>query len=285
MVPLLHTSTLKSVNDFIAQPSHAVLLTGPLGSGKGTLAVYIAADLLGIEIDRLTDHPYVMWVQTKEKGVAIETVRNAQTFLQLKTPGEKKIRRALIIEQGESMSLEAQNAFLKILEEPPTDTIIIITTTGTDALLPTIKSRAQQIKVMPVSFSQISDFFKDLYSDAQIKKAYFTSEGYMGLMVALLEQDESHPLVEQIVIAKSLLSSTTYERLIKVDELSKQKNTVLLLQALERICHASLSRSLQSGNASAKQWTERLKVVVQAEGKLRHSPQSKLLLTDLMLNL
>lgn len=285
MAPLLHTSTNKAVKDFLAQPSHAILLSGPLGSGKGTLAAYIAADLLGIDTGKLIDHPYVLWVHDSEKGVAIETVRNAQSFLQLKTPGESKIRRALIIEQGETMSLEAQNAFLKILEEPPADTIIIITTTSTDALLPTIKSRAQQIKVMPGSFIQVSNYFKDLYSDAQIKKAYFTSEGYMGLMVALLEQDQSHPLVEQIVIAKSLLASSTYERLIKVDELSKQKNIALLLQALERICHASLSQSLQSGNINAKQWTRRLKSVVQAESKLRYNPQSKLLLTDLMLNL
>lgn len=285
MAPLLHTSTNSAVKDFIARPSHAVLLSGPLGSGKGTLASFMAAELLVIDAGKLNDHPYVLWVHDSEKGVAIETIRNAQTFLQLKTPGKRKIRRALIIEQGETMSLEAQNAFLKILEEPPADTIIIITTTSTDALLPTIKSRAQQIKVMPSSYLQISEYFKDLYSEAQIKKAYFTSEGYMGLMVALLEQDVSHPLVEQIVIAKSLLISTTYERLIKVDELSKQKNIALLLRALERICHASLNQSLQSGNASAKQWTGRLKVVVQAEGKLRYNPQSKLLLTDLMLNL
>ena len=285
MEPLLHATTLTSVKDFLSQPSHALLIVGPVGSGKGTLATYVISEIIGVSVDKLIDHPYVMHVHNQEKGVAIETIRKAQNFLQLKTPGTKAIRRALIVEQGETMSTEAQNAFLKILEEPPTDTVIIITTDSTEALLATIKSRTQQIKIRPVSFIQISNFYNELYDEALIKKTYFTSEGYMGLSQALLEQDASHPLVEQIVIAKSLLSSSLYERLIKVDEISKQKNTPLLLQALERICHASLSQSLQSGSNSAKQWTKRLKVVVEAEGKLRFNPQSKLLLTDLMLNL
>lgn len=285
MEPLLHSSTQRTVADFIAKPSHALLIIGPVGSGKGSLAAFVVSELLDVSVDKLVDHPYIMHVHDLEKGVAIETIRNAQTFLQLKTPGTNSLRRALIVEQGETMSIEAQNAFLKILEEPPTDTIIIISTNSTESLLPTIKSRTQQIKIKPVSFTQLSSFYNDLYSESLIKKAYFTSEGYMGLTQALLEQDVSHPLVEQIVIAKSLLSSSTYERLTKVDEISKQKNTPLLLQALERICHASLSQTLQSENISAKQWTRRLKVVVDAEGKLRFNPQSKLLLTDLMLNL
>jgi DNA polymerase-3 subunit delta' len=282
---LLHSSTKKAVNDYISYPSHALLLLGPLGSGKGTLATHIASKILDITTEKSHDHPYIMKVTDDTKGISIETIRSVQTFLQLKTPGRNAIRRALIIEHGESMSIEAQNAFLKILEEPPNDTIIIITSLSTDSLLPTIKSRAQQIKVLPVSLTQSVDFFGDTYSEAQIRKAYFTSDGYIGLTKALLDQDATHPLVEQIAIAKSLLASTTYERLIKVDELTKQKNSRTLLQAFERICHASLNQALQSNNTTAKQWTNRLKLVVSAQSKLRHNPQSKLLLTDLMLNL
>lgn len=282
---LLHSSTKRAVNDYISYPSHALLLLGPLGSGKGTLATHITSKIFGITSEKSHEHPYIMKVTDDSKGISIETIRSVQTFLQLKTPGRNTIRRALIIEHGESMSIEAQNAFLKILEEPPNDTIIIITSIGTDSLLPTIKSRAQQIKVLPVSLPQTTDYYGAFYSEAQIKKAYFTSDGYVGLTKALLDQDASHPLVEQIAIAKSLLSSTAYERLIKVDELTKQKNSRVLLQAFERICHASLNQALQSNNINAKQWTNRLKLVVNAESKMQHNPQTKLLLTDLMLNL
>ncbi|MDQ5886098.1 MAG: hypothetical protein QG628_495, partial [Patescibacteria group bacterium] len=70
MAPLLHTSTDKAVKDFITRPSHAVIISGPLGSGKGTLASYMAGELLGIDAGKLNDHPYVLWVHDSEKGVA-----------------------------------------------------------------------------------------------------------------------------------------------------------------------------------------------------------------------
>lgn len=284
MKPLLHDATGSAVSEFISSPSHALLVSGPLGSGKGTVAEYIVTELLG-SIGSIDDHPYVMRVRDQDKGVSIETIRSVQNFLQLKTPGSNSFRRAIIIEQGETMSTEAQNAFLKILEEPPSDTVIIITTTGTDALLSTIQSRTQHIKVMPLPLPLVSDHYGSLYPEDLIKKTYFTSEGYAGLTNALLLQDTAHPLVEQIAIAKSLLSSSSYERLARVDELSKQKNLPLLLQAFERICHAALKQSIQTGSKAAQQWTKRLKLVVQAETNLRFNPQSKLLLTDLMLNL
>ena len=286
MKPLFQLSTEKAVQDFLDTPSHALLLSGPAGSGKGTLAQYIAHTLIfGDSIGNLHDHPYTLWYHDLEKGVSIQLIREAQNFMQLKTPGSHAIRRALIVEQGETMSIEAQNAFLKLLEEPPEDTIIIVTTTGLDQLLPTIRSRVQHIRVLAPSLEQLNNYFGELYEPLPIKKAYYTSEGYVGLMKALLDQDNDHPLVAQIAIAKSLLAATTYERLAKVDELTKQKNVSLLLHALERVCHASLMQSVQSSSTSTKRWQQRLKTVVQAESLMRHNPSPKLLLTDLMLDL
>lgn len=285
MKPLLHDTTSKSVSKFITSPSHALLISGPDGSGKGTVAEYIVANLLNAQYVSIDDHPYIMRIRDQEKGVSIESIRSIQTFTQLKTPGAGIFRRAIIIEQGESMSTEAQNAFLKILEEPPADTIIIITTNDSDALLPTIQSRAQHIKILPLSFEKVTLQYSKDYSIDSIKKTYLLSQGYAGLTHSLLLQDTSHPLVEQIAVAKSLLSSSVYERLIRVDELSKQKNVALLIQAFNRICHAALTQSVKQGNQNAKQWTRRLKLMIEAEASLRYNPQQKLLLTIIMINL
>ncbi len=285
MKPLLHKQTAKHIEDFLSHPSHALLICGPVGSGKGTIATYIAAQALGIPAEKLVDNAYVRWLRDQQKGVAIEAIREAQTFMQLKVPGKQPIRRVLIVEQGETMSNEAQNAFLKLLEEPPADSLIIINATGLEQVLPTIRSRTQQLQILPPTLAQLEEYFASDYSRVAITKAYYISEGYMGLMNALLDQDADHPLVAQISVAKSLLGGSTFDRLKQVEEITKQKQVALLLHAMERVSHAALLQSSKGDAAMTKRWTSRLKVIVEARKALSMNAQPKLLLTNLMLNL
>lgn len=285
MKPLLHPVTKKHIDDFLKNPGHGLLISGPVGAGKGTVAGYIAAKALGLDQDKLTGSAYVRWLRDQQKGVAIEAIREAQNFMQLTVPGKGQVRRVLIVEQGETMSREAQNAFLKLLEEPPADSLIIITTTGQEQVLSTIRSRTQQLQILPPTLAQLQDFFGKSYDATAVTKAFYLSEGYAGLMNALLDQDNDHPLVTQIGTAKSLLGSNTYDRLKLVEEITKQKNVTLLLQAMERVCHAALLQSAKGDAPLSKRWTNRLKTIVEARQNLSQNAQPKLLLTNLMLNL
>ena len=65
------------------------------------------------------------------------------------TPNES-IFKIYIIEDADQMTIQASNAFLKTLEEPPADTIIILTTSRPNSLLPTILSRCQQVPFQPI---------------------------------------------------------------------------------------------------------------------------------------
>lgn len=285
MKPLFHPSTEKTIADLVNAPSQAILLCGPIGSGKGFTAAYIVSQLLNTSQVKLSEHPYVKWLHDQPKAVSIDDIRAAQNFMQLRVPGTQPLRRALIVEQGETMGAEAQNAFLKLLEEPPADSIIIITCTGADQVLPTIRSRTQSITILPPSLSAIESYYSSEYSSNAITKAYHLSEGYMGLMQALLTDDQNHPLIEQITIAKKLLGSSAYDRLTQVEVISKQKSTSLLLQAMERVCHAALTSAVNNNSPQAKRWAARLKAIVAAEKQATHSVQTKLLLTNLMLEL
>ena len=80
---------------------------------------------------------------TYEKAMGIEDVRNIQKTILLK-PFRGKTK-AVVIDAYSDITLEAQNALLKILEEPPNNTIIIITTPKKELLLPTIISRCKVI--------------------------------------------------------------------------------------------------------------------------------------------
>lgn len=81
--------------------------------------------------------------QTYEKAMGIEDVRNIQKAILLK-PFRGKTK-AVVINAYENITLEAQNALLKILEEPPRNTVIVITTANKEFFLPTIISRCKVI--------------------------------------------------------------------------------------------------------------------------------------------
>lgn len=80
---------------------------------------------------------------TKNVGIRISSIRMLEHRINL-SPNEAK-KKIYIIEHAELMNRQAANAFLKTLEEPPMDTIIILTTSKLNSLLPTILSRCQKI--------------------------------------------------------------------------------------------------------------------------------------------
>ncbi len=185
------------------------------------------------------------------------------------------------------MTQEAQNSLLKALEEPPSDTAIILTTASLQSLLPTVRSRAQAVTVLPVSLDNSMPYFAAQdFSNSQIEKAHVLSGGYVGLMKALLEQNHKHPLFEQIEQAKQLLTSSKFERLMRVDELSKSKTELpMLFHSLSLVCKAALSRTATSSPSQSPKLIASLGAIENAHKAYLHSANNKLLLTNLFLNL
>ena len=285
---VLNPQTSKQIDNFLANASHALLIQGPPGSGKSTIANYIAAKLTNNSPEQIDNYSFFMRVVPKDQVIPIDDVRKAQQFMRLKTIGDNQLRRALVIEDAHYLTTEAQNAFLKLLEEPPTDTIIILTASKGRKLLPTINSRVQHIDIKAPSKDLVVAHFSSLGSkSAEIEKSYYIAEGQMGLMTALLESSSEHPLNSSITEAKELISSSSFERLSKIDKLNKQKEHLPeLFYALERVYKAVLTQASQQGDAAqVKRAHHALKIVLQAEGMLKNNPNTKLLLSDLFLNL
>lgn len=98
-----------------------------------------------------------------EKAVGIGDIRNLQKKIWLKPiKGETK---AVILEAFYGMTVESQNAFLKVLEEPPANTIVIILVSSLDFILPTVLSRCNLInlnKLKKLSDAEIADNLKIL---------------------------------------------------------------------------------------------------------------------------
>ena len=286
---VVHPATHKQLTGFLGRPSHALLLVAPPGAGKVTIARALAAVLLQTPIDTLNNHRYFTHVAPSDRTLSIDEVRNLQRAVQLKTVGHSShtIRRVMLLEDAHYLTPEAQNALLKLLEEPPADTVLMLTTTNAASLLPTITSRAQRIALQTPARETLQAFLAKDSSPGAIDRAYNLGEGWPGIVIAMLKDGDEHPLIQAVETAKSWLRMSMFERLASVEELIKQKADLpLLLAALQRLAHAALAQAAaQQQTGALKRWRQILQATASAQRALQHNAQAKLLFTQLMLEL
>ncbi len=150
---------------------HALLFTGVEGVGKRTVAMEIAMALNcnDPQVDqngrreptqacgecpscrqiRTNSHPDIIHLAPQDNVLRIDQIRTLIQTLAMKPFTAR--HRVVIIAQAQTMNLEAANALLKILEEPPDRTTLILTVPHRSELLPTIVSRCRQIEFEPLS--------------------------------------------------------------------------------------------------------------------------------------
>lgn len=286
---ILHPRTADHIEQFAGAPRHALLLVGPHGIGKTHLSEHLLARVLGVEQHRLATHQYYKTLTPDKGTISIDAIRELQHFLQLKTLGKSTksgFKRAILIEHAEALTTEAQNAYLKLLEEPPADTIMLLTTNSQRALLPTICSRLQTISVYVPESTAVHAHFA-AHDATRVTQAYFLSGGLPGLMRALLADDKGHPLFNAVANAKEVLQKSTFERLAMVEPLAKNKEDArYVLEALTHIAQTGLaSATTKADAAKVAQWHRILKQTQATQDALAQNANTKLALTNMMLQL
>lgn len=150
--------------------SHAYLLDGPDGIGKRLVARIFAAALLCREGGtepcgqciscRQMDggnQPDVTYVTHEKAGITVGDIReqlcNVVPVKPLVGP-----YRVFIVDEAEKMNVEAQNALLKTLEEPPSYAVILLLTNNAEALLPTIRSRSVTLAMLPAPEDELVEW-------------------------------------------------------------------------------------------------------------------------------
>ncbi|HIJ90827.1 MAG: DNA polymerase III subunit delta' [Desulfobulbaceae bacterium] len=183
--------------------SHALLFKGPLGVGKKTFARILAAALncqkpMGHEPCgqcpsclkfRSSSHPDFIVIEPEGAAIKINQVRELKKTLAF-PPLEAKIRVALLCEIH-TMRREAANSLLKTLEEPPNQTMLILTADEAGVILPTILSRCQTVPFFPLPQEEVA---KILALEAGIEPESATTlaamaEGSLGRARLLLAKD------------------------------------------------------------------------------------------------
>jgi DNA polymerase-3 subunit delta' len=206
----------------------ALLLSGPLGSGRTTLALDLAAGLLCSAADpadrpcracsacrRLDrgNHPDLHRLAPSGAGRQIRigdrgapepgTVRHLVRELAL-APMEGRWRVA-IVEQAERMNEDAQNALLKLLEEPPAGTVLILCAGDDEALLPTVRSRCTRLRLGAVPAADMAALLveRDAADPARAAALARLADGRPGRALALASEPETVVLMERL--ARELL--------------------------------------------------------------------------------
>jgi DNA polymerase-3 subunit delta' len=154
--------------------AHSYLFYGPQGVGKEYAAREFAKVLncpekSGDSCDKCSScnrigqnkHPDIMWVSPggKSRVIKIEQIRKIQDFLSWK-PYEGKVKVCVVID-AHTLKIEAGNALLKTLEEPPKNSVLILVTDSPELLLPTIRSRMQGVRFSNLPQNTVAEILEE----------------------------------------------------------------------------------------------------------------------------
>ncbi|WP_455478381.1 DNA polymerase III subunit delta' [Bartonella sp. B10] len=250
----------KNVRHFLTQMCkaecllhHALLFKGERGIGKATLAFHLAWNILNSQksIFLQPDNNSTVWRQIMQgshpnllhisrrfdfkaqkfkTGILIDDIHDILRFLNQTSQNNEW--RIVIIDSADDMNKNAANAILKILEEPPRKTLFIIIAHSSGRLLPTIRSRCQQISFYPLQDDEMKEVVTHILPHKTIndeetlemiiqkskgnprKAALLICQGWVKIMKTidnLLEQSICNPYIVHALAQTLSLSSSVVQ--------------------------------------------------------------------------
>ena len=227
---------------------HGLLIQGPGGCGEPLLAEHLVRRILSLEDDRPAReiaHPDLRWVATEDAAfIVVDQIRAVSDFLvQRPQRGPSKL---VVIDEAERMNPNAANALLKSLEEPPADSFVVLVTSASERLLPTVRSRCQSVAVQAPDTKQATQWLVEQGIDTTVAE-HFTLE-YGGAPYHILQavQREQEPLWPALMQARSSADLTS------LSERLRNENLASLLARWLRIVHGLIRQTGGAGQPTGK---------------------------------
>jgi DNA polymerase-3 subunit delta' len=197
-----NTKLCTTVQNFISEGRipHAILIEGDYGTGKHTLAKYIATAIVckgenapckacnECHLAEINSHPDITVIKAEDgkKNISITQIRTLRNDAFIKPHQAEK--RIFIIDNADTLNEQAQNALLKVLEEPPKTVMFILIAENKASLLDTIISRCVTLTLNPPEFSVAFEHIKKTtdFTPALIEDALKSEKNNIGRALNLL---------------------------------------------------------------------------------------------------
>ncbi len=255
--------------------AHALLFTGPPGVGKFLVASEVAQMVACRETpspcrecDRCLrvaagSHPDVRFVAPPpgKKDIGVELARDIKHFVQMASVDSPF--KVVVIDQASHLTLAAQNALLKTLEEPPGKAIIMLVTDSPGGLLATVRSRCQRLGFGRLDDDSLRAVLKDqgvdtAASDELVRRAHGSPGRALAIHTAI-----DREAIDRLESSIAGLRNRGYVSIVKfVDEVGRTEREMnSRLDFLEESLQHELSRSVLAGKIDADTIDRRLRAI------------------------
>lgn len=230
--PLIHPQAAPHVAALIATPPQSLIIAGESGIGSATVAYWMARQtgtLLTAVRPTKRQSSGSFAIDLEAGSIRGDDIRELYTI----TRSSFRTPHIVVIESnGQPFSHTAQNAFLKLLEQPPPNISFILAVHTIDELLPTIQSRCALLVLPPITARQTESHLETLaVTDSTIRaRLLFMAQGKPAELSRLAtDTDRYDARVATMQLARQTLQASAYERLTIISKLKDNRQGALQL--------------------------------------------------------
>ena len=293
-----HADALREVRDAFASGRipHAWLIAGIEGIGKAALAKHIAQFVLAngagelgkpdpeqmtVKLVEAETHPDLLIIRrgADEKTGVLKNIIPVEDIMQVAPFFHKTAShngwRVVIIDEAQALNRFGQNAILKIVEEPPTRALILLTVTTPGLLLPTIRSRARTLQLSPLKPNDMRELLRTTALKAapqDIDAVIELSGGSLGFALKIL-RTKTLPLYREMLGILDVLPQLDVAQLHKLaDQIARKSDAesfdVLSALLVERLRAAAHDEAKKKGRVdiALQLWDKTRATFAMAEG-------------------
>ena len=219
--------------------SHAYIINGERSSGKEFIARIFAMALQcekgevepcnechSCKQARSNNQPDIIYIShEKPNTIGVEDIRT-QINGDIDIKPYSSPRKIYIMNEGEKMTVQAQNALLKTLEEPPEYAVILILTTNVDELLPTILSRCVVLNMKPVTDAQVKKYLMEELGvpDYKANICVAFARGNIGKAKLLASSEEFEKVKDEAITLAKYINDMEINEIVKaIKKISEYK--------------------------------------------------------------
>ncbi|WP_191603451.1 DNA polymerase III subunit [Marinomonas algicola] len=227
--------------------SHAILIIGPQGAGQEKLSEQLSIDLMcersssacgvchSCELMKANTHPDFYCVDGRNDSIKVDQIRTLSKQVSQKSQvGSTKVLHMMHVQ---NMNVNASNALLKILEEPPSGTFFLLTAFQAASLLPTIRSRCLLVNLPTPTLQEVSQWLAERYPDKNLTSLFWLSQQAYELAELTDSGKDAFYFDFPASLQACIDSPSALVSLLKgVDT----KNVLSYIKATQALCHQSV---------------------------------------------